>query len=174
MDKGNFFLFGTFVKVHGVKGELIIRSIIEIPEEIENIPFLFIELDGLLVPFAVIDLFAKSNVNAVALLEDVINKDQALDLVDKNVYIRKEDIILQEKEKTFSSELLGFSITDQDGNHFGPIIEIIDIPGNPIASVMVGKKEVLIPVNPGAIISIDYKARNISLNISGGLIDIYL
>ena len=174
MDKENFFLLGIFVKVHGVKGELIIRSVIELPEEIENIKFLFIELDGLLVPFSVVDLYTRSNTIAATLLEDINNKDLARELVDKKVYIRKEDIILPEKGKSFSSDLQGYSITDQNGNQFGPILEIIDIPGNPIAQVMVGNKEVLIPVNPDAIISIDHKTRNISLNISGGLIDIYL
>jgi 16S rRNA processing protein RimM len=174
MDKFNFCLFGTFVKVNGVKGELIIHSYFRLPDKIKSIPFIFIEIDGILVPFCVLNFFIRSDFSAVSKLEGIDTKDDALEFVDKKVFISKDYLNISPEPEFSLLQYIDFVIFDSQEKELGKIVEIIEIPENPIAKIIINKKEVLIPINNKVIISVNMNKKIIFLNISQGLLDIYL
>jgi len=174
MDKNECCLWGTFVKVNGVKGELILKSNYLLSEDFESILSVFIEIEGILIPFFISDFIIRSDYTAIIKLDDIDNKNKALEFLDKDVFIPKENFPVFTNLPFELSQLIGYEIYDNMDKKTGKIIETIDIRQNPIAKIIINKKEVLIPVNDDTIISIDNKNKIIKLNIAKGLLDIYL
>lgn len=174
MDKDKCCLWGTFVKVNGVRGELVLKSNYYLSEEFESILTVFIEIDGILVPFFISNIIIRRDYSAIIKLDDIDSKDVALEFIDKNIFIPNENFPAFVDSTFVLSYLIGYTIFDNNDNKIGEITETFDIRKNPIAKIIINKKEVLIPVNNEAIIAIDNKNKIIKLNIAEGLLDIYL
>jgi len=174
MDKNECCLWGTFIKVNGVKGELVLKSNYFLSEDFESILSVFIEIEGILIPFFISDFIIRSDYTAIIKLDDIDNKNKAFEFLDKAVFIPKEKFPIITNLPFELSQLIGYEIYDNLDKKKGKIIDTIDIRQNPIAKIIINKKEVLIPVNDDTIISIDNKNKIIKLNIAKGLLDIYL
>ena len=174
MDKDKCCLFGTFVKVNGFKGELVLKSYYFLSEKLESIPSIFIEIDGILIPFFITNFIIRSSFAALIKLEDIDNTFAAKELIGKNIYTTKDNFHFTEDSFVQSSQLIGYTIVDDNDKEIGEIYDTINIRQNPIAMVRINNKETLIPINNKAIISIDDENKIIKLHIAEGLLEINL
>lgn len=163
--------FGIILKTHGVKGELLIKTAFEISDEYNLAESIFIEIGGLLVPFF-IEEFSISNQEAIIIkLIDINNKNKALNFVDCKVFV--EGLNKPSKKLNFSnSDLVGFTVINQDNKKIGNITDFMDIPGNFLIYVNYQNKEILIPFNEFVLIDFNKKKKQIILNIEKGLMDL--
>ncbi len=70
---------------------------------------------------------------------------------------------------------IGFMIHDvASGKKLGPIEEIIELPTQLTAAVVLNQKEVLIPLHEDLILSIDLENQIVTMDLPEGLIDLYL
>lgn len=163
--------FGIVLKTHGVKGELLIKTAFEISDEYNLAESIFIEIDGILVPFF-IEEFSISNEEAIIIkLADVSSKNKALEFVDCKVYV--EGLKKSSKKLSFSnSDLIGFTVLNQDNKKIGNITDFMNIPGNFLIYVKYQNKEILIPFNEFVLIDFNKKKKQIILNIEKGLMDL--
>lgn len=174
MNKDECYLFGTFIKVNGVKGEFVLKSNYLLSEEFDSIPSIFIEIDGILVPFYITNFIIRSNYSAIIKLEDIDNIPAAKEFVDNNLYILKEN--LPHIDESFElSSYVGYTIIDNTNEMIvGEITETFNIPNNPLVQVRYKNNDVLIPSNNKTIISIDYENKIIKIDIADGLLEINL
>lgn len=163
---------GFISKLSGFKGEvmLILENITF--DSLLKAKFLFIELNGIPVPFAVEEIKEKSG-NAVVKFEDVNDVDYARRLVNNQVLI-----VSKRKKKTVKEaswmDMVGYEIIDPEYGSLGKIQKIEEYPQQMIATCNVNGKDVLIPLSEHLIKEINDEERKIYLELPEGLLDIYL
>ncbi len=172
MWKEDCFRIGAIVKTHGVHGEVILES--NAPEVVENIKeSVFLEIEGLLVPFFVEEFKGLSQQRFRFQFLWVRNEQKAKALVGCSVYILNDNLGLKEVDFTQSPNLLtNFIVYDVHLGEIGIIKEFIENSSNPLLVVKNKDKELLLPIHPHFVVSIQPKLKKITLNLPDGLIDL--
>jgi len=173
LDKEDYYLVGILTKAHGISGELVLNLNNLQFEEISEMESVFIEFDGILVPFFISSISPRGNLSAVIKFDDINSEDQASEFQNCKVY--SVDIASGEKDniKYTGSSLIGFQVIDIKLGTLGIITEFVDFTSNPLFKIKKSKKEILLPVNEEFILDIDEKNKTISVQTPEGLIDIY-
>ncbi|MFA8434061.1 MAG: ribosome maturation factor RimM [Marinifilaceae bacterium] len=173
--KEDCYLAGTFIKTHGVEGELILKKNSDLLERYK-MESVLVDIDGGLVPFFISpNGFHVRNHNSLRLkFDDIDSEAKALRFIGCQVYVLIEDApdVLEEEE--FDLDLLiGFHILDEQHGDLGPIEDIQDYSGNIVFQLTIKEQEVLIPFAEANLLEIDEQKKTISLNLPDGLLDIY-
>ena len=162
---------GFIRKTHGVRGEMLLEYEPQYEASIESIDRLFLEINGLLVPFFLAEegfryLSAES---AIIRFEHLDTERDARRLVSHPVYLFRSEI---EKEADINtpSDFRNFSLFDEHGNNKGIISKIDDYAGNVVLTVEGADGPVLVPFNSELLHAIDLKNQTISLRIPEGLL----
>jgi 16S rRNA processing protein RimM len=174
-DKDECVEVGYIQKPHGLKGEVILVFDQELEETFEEIEYLFVEIDGGLVPFFIEDegLRFKTDKSAIGRLAFIDSLTKAKELLGCKVYVPEYKIIDTEDPGVVSS-LIGMKAFDEKFGEIGLISRVDDFSGNLVITVDHLRAEIMIPLSDEAIISIDEFKREIHLSCPDGLIDIYL
>ena len=119
----------------------------------------FIEFDGLPVPFFIQDLQQRGTSKAVIHLNDIVNLEDAEEVVGRALCIEGE---WEEEEET---DFTGWTLLNR-GQRVGTVTGMEPIPGN--LCLYVG--ETLVPLHPDLILSADPDARILDLDLPDGLL----
>ena len=119
----------------------------------------FIEFDGLPVPFFIQDLQQRGNSKAVIHLNDIVNLEDAEEVVGRDLFIEGE--WEEEPELDFT----GWTLLNR-GERVGTVTGMEPIPGN--LCLYVG--DTLIPLHPDLILSADPATRTLDLDLPDGLL----
>ena len=147
------------LKSNGTDGGLLIgvRDIevgqIELQEPV------VIEFDGLPVPFFIQDLQQRGTSKAVIHLNDIVNLEDAEEVVGRPIFIEGE--WEEEEEMAFT----GWTLLNR-GQRVGTVTGMEPIPGN--LCLYVG--ETLVPLHPDLILSADPATRILDLDLPEGLL----
>ena len=104
---------GYIQKPHGLKGEVILIFNKEFKETVEELEFLFVEVDGGLVPFFIEDegLNLRTDESAICRLEYVDSLTKAKNLIGCKVYVFDHEIVDSEDHGP-DSTLIGMRAYD--------------------------------------------------------------
>lgn len=119
----------------------------------------FIIFDGLPVPFFIQDIQKKGYAKAVVHLNDVINLQDAEEMVGREVFL---DV---EAEDQDDEDLTGWTLLNR-GEELGVVSGMEFIPGNPCLYV----GDVMIPLHEDFILSADPDSRVLDLDLPDGLL----
>ncbi|MBQ3766017.1 MAG: hypothetical protein II874_04700 [Bacteroidales bacterium] len=154
------------LKSNGRDGELLISFFDMAPEDIDLEEPVFIEFDGLPVPFYFESFQQRGNSRALVRLTGVHNLTDADELAGRAVYA--DDDLYEDAEE----DLTGWTVQDADGNEVGTVSAHEDIPGNPCVWVDTKKGEVLVPLHEELVLSVDEDAQVLRMEIPEGLLDL--
>jgi 16S rRNA processing protein RimM len=173
MKKEECFLFGKIIKAHGYKGELIVSVLFVIPDISAKTEFIFVELDGLLVPFFFETCQGQGNSLNIK-FEDVDNDEESSRLCGCNLWLPSELLPPASRKLEEISNFSGFSVKDKIKGNIGILREVIEMPQQQMLCIIHNSKEILIPVAEEIIVRIDKKNKTIHIDAPDGLIDMYL
>ncbi|WP_372774987.1 ribosome maturation factor RimM [Mangrovibacterium sp.] len=164
---------GYLQKPHGIKGEVVLQFEPEYESSLEEMPTLFLEIDGLLVPFFIQDegLRFRSGETALILFDWIDDEEQARKICGTSVYIHKDDWIDDAEELSLHA-LVGYTLFDTERGKIGSILEVNDYAGNLILSVEYNKQEVLVPFNEDFLTRFDEEKREMELQCPEGIFDL--
>ena len=171
MKKEEYFFLGIISKKHGYKGHINIKLVVKSFEKYKQQDYIFIDLNGNLVPFFISSLRFKNNNIALVKFEDINDEDSANSLIGKSTYLPLD--LLEDDERPLQA-LIHFQVIDK--NH-GELGQLIAVQENKLQDLMVidfKGTELLIPFVESYIESIDYKTKEIHLHSPDGLIDLFL
>lgn len=161
---------GTLGKPHGLKGEIrVILNRDDLEDVLVSAGHVFIQ--GL--PYAVVSVRDAGHV--LLRLEGVEDRDAALILRGARVEVPwAEELEIRQNSDPLTA-WVGYAIRDEEsGDTYGPIEEIIELPTQWTALVIMNGKEVLFPLHENLIRSVDPEARVIRMDLPDGLLDLYL
>ena len=119
----------------------------------------FIEFDGLPVPFFIQDIQQRGTAKAVIHLNDIVNLEDAEEVVGRPIFIEGE---WEEEEEL---DFTGWTLLNR-GQRVGTVTGMEPIPGN--LCLYVG--ETLVPLHPDLILSADPATRILDLDLPEGLL----
>jgi 16S rRNA processing protein RimM len=171
INKSECRFIGVLAKLHGYKGEYILASDVPLDEEIENWESVFLEIDGLLVPFFIDSLKITSDTSALIGFTDIKSPGPAKEFVSHSVFQLEKLSGVSEDYNEFK-QLSGYAIIDKEKGPIGQIDRILDYNQNFLFRVLKGKREILIPVNENIIIKINHKTKEVIIAAPKGLLDL--
>jgi 16S rRNA processing protein RimM len=168
-----YFKIGKLVASFGVKGELILKHSLGKKSSLKGLQAIFIEeKKEAFIPWFIATTRIKTDDEIYVQLEGIDNREAAIKLTQKEVWIPEEEF-KKHASKSSPLSLLGFSIIN-DGKDLGPVIELIEQPHQMLCRLEIDGKEVLIPLNEQTLQKVDKKARQVFVQLPDGLLEIYL
>ena len=151
------------LKSNGSDGELLVSFRGFDPDDIDLQEPVFIEFDGLPVPYF-IESFARRGANrALVRLPSISNLTDAAEAAGAPLYLDAE-------EETEGEDLTGWTVCDADGSVAGTLLDYEDIPGNTCIWVDTKNGQVLLPFNEALILSVDEASKTLTMRIPTGLL----
>jgi 16S rRNA processing protein RimM len=147
------------LKSNGTEGDLLIGLLNIDAEDINTNEPVFVEFDGLPVPFFIERLTPRGNTRAIAHLTDIDTLADAEEIVGRHICIDVEDD--SEAEEDFT----GWTLYDGE-RLIGEITGLEDIPGNPCLCI----GATLVPMHEDFIISADPQTRTLVMDLPEGLV----
>ena len=153
------------LKSDGTDGGLLISARDIDPKDIDLKEPVYIEFDGLPVPFFIENLRPKGTGKAVIHITDVRTLEDAEELVGRAVYSEA-----YEEEDDADENFIGWTLLDK-GREIGTVSDLEPFPGNPCLCVETAKGEVMVPIHEDLIIEADPRTRTLNLDLPEGLLD---
>ena len=94
--------------------------------------------------------------------------NKAKDMIGKTIYVSTNN---DDEINLIGSDLIGFRVVTDIGINVGVLKDVMWLPANDVYVVFNGSKELLIPIIPEFVISIDYEKKEILIASIDGLID---
>jgi 16S rRNA processing protein RimM len=163
---------GFIVKPYGFKGEVIIGAELTGYEDFPETDFIYLEMEGLPVPYLVTDRYIK-NGQLIFQLEDVTTEQQAKTLNGASVFLHQDEVEFTDEDLSYE-QLQGFRVFDKNAGDLGRIKGVDEYPMQLMARCNFRGKELLFPLNESIVISIDAKKRIVHTVLPEGLIDVYV
>ncbi|MEN8187775.1 MAG: ribosome maturation factor RimM [Bacteroidota bacterium] len=174
MQKKDCFYLGIIAKKYSFKGELIIKLDTDEPDLYQDLEYVLIEQNKVLIPFFI----EKSNLQKANSLrvqfEDVKDESDADALLKKPVYLPLEFLPKLTGNKFYFHEVIGFTIDDINHGEVGEIISINDNTAQALFEIKKGDVEILIPMIDDFIKKVDRQNKKIIMETPEGLLDMYL
>jgi 16S rRNA processing protein RimM len=168
-----YFKIGKLVAAFGVNGELILQHELGKKTSLKNLQAIFIEeKKNSFLPWFISSTKIKSDTEIYLSLEGINNREAALQLTQKQVWLTEEDF-KKFAAKSAPASLLGYSVIDNATN-LGPILEVIEQPHQLLCRLEIQNKEALIPLNEAFLQKIDHRKKQVFVTLPEGLLDIYL
>jgi 16S rRNA processing protein RimM len=157
---------GQVLKSNGRDGELLVGFTGIAPEEIDLEEPVFIEFDGLPVPFYFESFHQRGNSRALVRLTGVHNLTDADELAGATLWA--EDDLYEDEEE----DLTGWAVLDADGTMAGTVTAHEDIPGNPCIWVETGHGECLLPLREELVLEVNETEKTLWMEIPEGLLEL--
>ncbi len=173
MEHEGYYLLGTFVRTHGVRGHLIVKLDVDDPSVYRKLESIWIETNGKLLPFTITSATLNGEFLNIS-VDGVADKNSADLLVRSRVFMPLAQLPKLKGKRLYLHEVKGMMAIDKNAGELGRIEQIYDLPEQPVASVMFRGKELLFPLITTFIERADMENKVLYLKLPDGLIDIYL
>ncbi len=170
--KEDVFQIGRLGRPHGVKGEISFQISDDVFDRVDA-EYLFVELDGILVPFFMEEYRFKSDETVLMKFCDIDTQEQARSLTGANVFFPRE-LSDSDENGLGWSEIVGFKLVDYNtGKEVGTVNHVDDSTINTLFHVTNAEGEqLLVPAHEELIEKIDAADRTIWIRLPEGILDI--
>lgn len=171
MQLKDCYFLGTITKAHGYKGELNVHLDTDEPQAYKNLESVFIEQNGLLVPFFLKKAQLHKNNHLRIMLEDF---DEPESLIGRAIYLPLSTLPKLEGNKFYYHEVIGYKVLSIDNQSVGIIQSVRDTTSQDLFEILSDdEKEILIPVIDDWILKVDRKEKTITVDLPDGLLDVF-
>lgn len=173
MRKEDCYYLGKITRRHGLSGNVILKLDTDQPELYKKLESIFIEINGLLVPFF-IDKVVLSKADSLTL--SFKNSSEALvdQVLGKNTFLPLSTLPPLSGKKFYYHEVIGYEIREADGKSCGTIQEINDQSVQPYFILKLADKDVIIPIIKDWILEVNREEKFIQMQLPDGLMDVFL
>lgn len=163
---------GLFTRSHGYKGDLILKLKGFNFDEIIDMEWVFVLIDGLPVPFFIGNFSERTPDSLFVNLNDINSIDKTKELLNAPVYIEKKVFKDLVKSKPRFTQMLGYKVIDSIKGPIGVLDSIIENPHNPLFRILNNKQEILLPLQDEFIIKVDDSMKEIVVSCPSGLLEL--
>ena len=168
MDRQGFVEIGLFIGPHGIKGEVKVTSLTEIPENL----FVYEEffLGNQTKPIK-LKLVRKIKQNLICIVEDIKTRNEAEKFKNLILYVRRDNLPLLKDDEFYQRDLLDFQVYNLERHNLGFVTSFNDFGGGLLVEVEKNKKRFYLPIGKPFLKDINYKDKEVILNIDLGFIE---
>ena len=162
MYNKKFLEIGLFVGVHGIKGELKLKSYTQVPENIFLYEKLFIESFDHQIDLKFI---RKTKQNIICKIENIKTRNDAEKLKGLKLFVTRDSLPKLKDDEFYQSDLLGFQIYNLKRESFGSIFSFNDFGGGLLAEVKNFDKTFYLPMGNKFLEKINFEKKEVTLNL---------
>jgi len=166
------FRIGTIGRPHGLGGEVSFHFTDDVFDRVDA-DYLFVEVEGILVPFFMASCRFKTGTTALVKFFDIDTIEQARQLTDCPVFFPRS-LADDTDEPPSLAELVGFSVID--GSTGLPIGQIESIDGSTMNTLLeISRPDggtFLVPFSPDLVVDFSHSERQLTMTIPEGLLNI--
>lgn len=165
ISDSDVYKIGTLTRTHGIRGEVAFQFTDDVWDRVDA-DYLFLRLDGLLVPFFLEEWRFRSDSAALLKFEDVDDAVAASRLVGADVCFPKEltPSDVDEEDLTWK-HFIGFEVF-QEEQKLGTVSSVLDQTANVLLVIETPEgKELLIPAHENFILKADHRQRLLLVDI---------
>ena len=168
MDRQGFVEIGLFIGPHGIKGEVKVKSFTEIPENF----FVYEEffLGNQTKPIK-LKLVRKVKQNLICIVEDIKTRNEAEKFKNLTLYVKRDNLPLLNDDEFYQRDLLNFDVYNLERHNLGFVTSFNDFGGGLLVEVEKNKKRFYLPIGKPFLKDINYKDKEVILNIDLGFIE---
>ena len=161
---------GRIVTTHGVRGEVKVEPWCDGPEFFLDLDTLYWDKEGAR-PCRLQQARVHKQM-ALLKLEGIDSLDQAVPCRGKILYVRREDVPMEEGQ-CFVQDLIGLQVVDgDDGREYGVLTQVTETGANDVYHIRFADgKERLIPAIPQVVLDIDLEEERMTIRPLEGLFD---
>jgi 16S rRNA processing protein RimM len=174
MNFEGYFYLGKIAKLHGYKGEVSLFLDVTNPSDYSNLERVFVDIDGVLVPFFIEVLKPKNKGFIAVKFQDVNDENAAKKLLKKSIYLPESELSELNEKSFYDHEISGYKVFDSNKGFIGLVDTVIDLVSNPLLRIEMNNQEILIPIFKGLIQHVDREKKELHILAPEGLIDLYL
>ncbi|KFF24627.1 ribosome maturation factor RimM [Chryseobacterium vrystaatense] len=173
MRKEDCYLLGKITRRHGLAGNVILKLDTDQPELYNKLESIFVEINGLLVPFFIVKSSWSKN-DALNLAFKNSSEAVVDQVLGKNVYLPLTTLPKLSGKQFYYHEIIGFDILDEQDKECGVIRSVNDQTAQNYFVTNLDGKEVVIPIIKDWILEVNREERFIKMQLPEGLIDVFL
>ena len=163
------------IKTFGVNGELVLKLYSSFPEEIDLEEPVFIDIDGIAVPFYFKAFRFNGKSKAVVVFDDFESELFAEELIGK-IVLYDDELLEDENDEPSPFDFVGYKVLTHcdTPQMIGTVEDYYDYPNNPLFQVLTADdQEILLPVNEDFIVAIDDEQEALYVELPEGFLDIF-
>ena len=167
----DLFKIGKITRVHGVSGEVNFHFIDDVFDR-AGAEYLFLQIEGLPIPFYIESYRFKSKSDAIIKFENVGTAEAAENICGADVYFYIE-LVPEHTEKPLTCCCMkDFEVYDRKAGYLGRVVSVDDSSANIILCVEQEEKKFLVPFHEDLLVESDRKKRTMLLDLPEGLLTI--
>ncbi|SFJ56984.1 ribosome maturation factor RimM [Myroides guanonis] len=174
MHKDDCFYLGKIAKKFSFKGEVLAYLDTDEPELYENLESVFVESNGHLIPFFIVDAYLHKNDFLRIKFEDIDSEEEADRILGSELYLPLEMLPKLEGDQFYFHEVIGFEVEDLHKGSIGQLKAINDSAAQALFIIDYNGIEILVPMIDDFIHQVDRTNKKLILDTPEGLIDLYL
>lgn len=163
-----FLVIGRVIKPHGVRGEVRVEVITDLPERFTWLETVYVGEDSPEPVGVEAVRFHKSY--ALVKLEGYDTREKAAELRNQLLQVLEADAIPLEEGEYYLYQLVGLAVYTDEGEHLGELVDVIETKANNVFIVQGSRGEVLLPDTDEVILDIDFENGRMEVHLLPGLI----
>jgi len=168
------FNLGYIAKLHGFKGEVSLFLDVTDPSNYQNLKSVYLEMNkGELVPFSIQNIKLMNKGFMTVQFAGIDSELQARELLKKTAFLPVTMLPQLSDKEFYDHEIISFEVIDIHEGNIGRVVQVIDLPSNPLLQLDFEGKEVLIPLIPGLVINVNRSGKILTIESPPGLIDLF-
>lgn len=164
-----FLLIGAIRKPHGVRGEVRVTPLTDVPERFTWLETAYLGTPQQAQPITIES--ARLHQDIVLLkIEGYDDRTAVENLRGQYILIDEADAIPLEEGEYYLHQLLGLTVITDNDEPLGELTDVIETPANNVFQVTGDKGEILLPDIPDVILDIDFDAGRMTVALLPGLL----
>ena len=168
MSNKNLLEIGLLVGVHGIKGEVKLKSYTEIPENLFSYKDFYTENSNKPINLKFV---RKVKQNLICKIENISTRTDAEKLRGLKLFINRNKLSKLSDDEFYQADLLGFQVYNLKQESFGSIISFNDFGGGLLVEVNKNDKVFYLPMSSNFLKDINYVKKEVVLNLDLNFIE---
>ena len=162
--QSEYLLIGEITRPQGVRGEMRVRPYTDDPMRFEDLDEVYVKRGDKYEARGI--TFVRLNSDDVVIIRmDGVGDASAVEaLRGEKLYVDREHAVELPENADFIVDLIGCRVTDDEGNDYGKITDVMQPGGNDVYVISGKRGEVLVPALKSVVISVDTKAGEMLLS----------
>lgn len=163
-----FLVIGRIIKPHGVRGEVRVEVMTDVPERFTWLETVYLGEDP---PQSIGVESVRFHKNfALVKFEGYDTREAAVSLRAQLLQVPEDESIPLEEGEYFLYQLVGLAVYSDEGEHLGELVEVLETKANNVFVINGPRGEVLLPDTEEVVQDIDFENGRMEVHLLPGLI----
>lgn len=163
---------GKIINTHGLRGEVKVAAWTDTPDVFETLETVYIKIKSEYKPLSLRSIKYQKN-NLIVKFSELTDINEAEPLKNQVLYASRSDLGELEEGVYYIADLIGIEVIDENGASLGKIKDVMQTGTNDIYVVeRPSQKDLLIPVLPNVVLSVDINKKKAIVHLLEGLEDL--